>query len=228
MKLSPIVAGAAAGAILVAGGLAAVERGTESAQAAADDPVTQADLKAANDRSIRAIKQGTSVWNSVGRYLASDGTLISLQTPRISQKKGTGDGGLPTGVIKDGAVTTSKLSPGVQGQLNTIYTAAVFNTPGQEPSLERGKGATAVTRITGIPAGGFDVAFGTNDISQCTWTSSVGTVRPGALTPVFAAFTTYTTLLNNTTLRTFTFNTGGGPGGAGTLADAPFQVHVVC
>ena len=51
-------------------------------------------------------------------------------------------------MIKDGAITQSKLSSGVQGQLNTIYTAAILNTPGQEPSLTRGKGATAVTRST--------------------------------------------------------------------------------
>ncbi|MDH3724784.1 MAG: hypothetical protein OER93_03435 [Thermoleophilia bacterium] len=184
--------------------------------------MTQADLKAANDRSIRAIKQGTSVWNSLGKYLAADGTRISLQTPRISQQAGTGDKGLPTGTIKDGAVTEGKLSSGVKAQLNEIYTAAVLNTPGAEPSLVRGKGATVVTRTTGLPVGAFDLAFGANDISQCTWTASVGTVQPGAFTPVFGAFIPYTTLLNNTTLRVFTFND------AGALADGPFQVHVIC
>ena len=59
-------------------------------------------------------------------------------------------------------------------------------------------------------------------MSACTWTASIGTTQPGALTPVFAPFSTYATLLNTTTLRVFTFNSGA------TLADAPFQVHVIC
>ena len=149
-------------------------------------------------------------------------TRIAVSTPRISQEAGTGDGGLPTSVIKDGAITTAKLSSGVQAQLHTVYTAAILNTPGQEPSLVQGKGATAVTRSTGLPFGAFDVAFGSNDISACTWTASIGTTAPGALTPVFAPFSTYATLLNSTTLRVFSFNNGG------ALADAPFQVHVIC
>ena len=221
MQTKPLLA-AALGAAIAAGAITAANVGTGEAEAQSGSPVTQADLKAANDRSIRAIKQGTSVWNSLGKYLAADGTRISLQTPRISQQAGTGDGGLPSGVIKNGAVTQAKLSSGVQSQLNTIFTAAVLNTPGQEPSLTRGEGATAVSRTTGLGTGAFDVAFGTNDISQCTWTASTGTTQPGALTPVFAPFVTYTTLLNSTTLRVFTFNS------AAALADAPFQVHVIC
>jgi hypothetical protein len=225
MKLTPVFAGAAAGAVLVAGGLAAVELGTDSARASSQHQVSQADLDAANQRSQAAIRLAKDLQNNVGKYFQPAGQLIGAKPPPppITQDRGTGDGGLPTGTIKDGAITDAKLSSGVKGQLNTIYTAAVLNTPGAEPSLVRGKGATAVTRTTGLGTGAFDVAFGTNDISQCTWTASVGTVQPGALTPVFAPFVTYTTLLNSTTLRVFTFT-----GAAGTLADAPFQVHVIC
>jgi hypothetical protein len=222
MQTKPILA-AALGAAIAAGAITAANLGTGQADAQSGGAVTQADLNAANQRSIRAIKQGTSVWNSLGKYLAPKGTLISVSTPRISQQAGTGDGGLPTSAIKNGAITSTKLSSGVQAQLNTIYTAAVLNTPGQEPSLTRGKGATAVTRTTGIGTGAFDVAFGTNNISSCTWTASIGTTQPGALTPVFAPFSTYATLLDNTTLRVFTFKNS-----PEALADAPFQVHVIC
>ncbi len=227
MKITAMIAGVATGAVVAVGGMAVLDLGTGSASAhnsSQTQGTLDSQVKAANDRSIRAIKQGTSVWNLLGKYLAPDGTRISLQTPRISQQAGTGDGGLPTSTIKDGAITTSKLSSGVQAQLQTIYTAAVFNTPGADPSLVRGKGATSVARATGIPLGGFDVAFGANDISQCTWTASVGTVQPGSLTPVFAPFNTYATLLNSTTLRVWTFSNAA----TTTLADAPFQVHVVC
>ena len=89
MKFSSTLTGATVGALVAIAGLALMDYGTDGATAAADDPVTQADLKAANDRSIRAIKQGTSVWNMVGKYLADKDTLISLQTPRISQQAST-------------------------------------------------------------------------------------------------------------------------------------------
>lgn len=110
MKFSSTLTGATVGALVAIAGLALMDYGTDGATAAADDPVTQADLKAANDRSIRAIKQGTSVWNMVGKYLADKDTLISLQTPRISQQAGTGGGGLPGSIIKDGAITATKLA----------------------------------------------------------------------------------------------------------------------
>lgn len=223
ISIKPLAAGVAAGVALAAGGVAAFEIGSEGATAQSpSDPVTQSDLDAANLRSQRAIKQATSVWNFLGKYLAPDGTLITAKGPRVSQQAGTGSGGLPTGTISDGAITTAKLSTGVQGQLNTIYTAAVSNSPGQPPTITNTKGATAVTRTPALPTGAFDVDFGTNNLSQCTWTSSVGTTAPGAFTPVFAPFIPYATLLDSNTLRVFTFN------GAGALADAPFQVHVIC
>ena len=127
-----------------------------------------------------------------------------------------------------GAVGTSNLSSEVQGGLNTIYTATVFNTPGQEPTLTFGKGATSVVRAATLPVGAFDVAF-TNSVAQCSLVASIGTAgRAGAVVPVFGHFGTYTTLLNDTTLRIFTFNDAKGANGEGPLADAPFSVQAVC
>ena len=121
-----------------------------------------------------------------------------------------------------GAVGTSKLSSEVQGGLNTIYTATVFKMPRQEPALTFGKGATGVARAAGLPVGAFDIAF-TNSIGKCSLVASIGTAgREGRVTPVFAPFSTYATVLNDTTLTVFTFNN------AGALADAPFSVQAVC
>ena len=226
MRITPVLAAGAAGAVLAAGGVAAFELGTETAsgQGAQSNVVTESDVKAANDRAIAAIRLGKTLNNNLGKYFVAQGVAVGVKQPPgvITQDKGTGANGLPTSTLQNGAVTNSKLSSGVQSQLNTIFTAAVFVPFGGQPSLTNGMGATAVTRTTGVGTGAFDVAFGTNNIGQCTWTASVGTVQPGALTPVFGAFTTYATNLNNTALRVFTFNS------AGALADAPFQVHVIC
>ncbi len=117
----------------------------------------------------------------------------------------------------------SALAAAVRSKLHVVHTAAVTNAPGQEPALARGRGAVSVTRATGLPAGAFDVTFA-SDISACTWTASVSSPQPGAVTPVFAPFVAWPTGLDADTLRVFTFNAGG----AGALADAPFTVHVVC
>ena len=158
-------------------------------------------------------------------------TTAKVANEAINSEK-IAPGGVTNGDIADnavngakidaGAVGTSKLSTEVQSQLNTVYSAAVFIPFGGEPSLTFGDGATAVARSTGLATGAFDVTFA-NNISQCSMVSSVGTSgQAGAVTPVFASFSTYTTLLSDTSARIFTFNN------AGALADAPFAVNLVC
>lgn len=244
MRSSSIIVGALAGVAIGLGGVVVADVATESADAQGGS-VSAADLKAANERSQSAIRRATNLQNALGKYFTPDGVRIGTRQPPgvIRQDAGTGQNGLPTSTILNGAITNpklannsvtgekinagavgeSELSEQVKAQLNTIYTAAIFNTPGEEPTLDRGKGATSVARTDGLATGAFDVTFA-NNIGECVSSSSIGTVRPGVVTPVFASFSTYTTYLGDNTLRIFTFSNAA----ATALADAPFTVHVVC
>ncbi len=221
--------GVAAGVALGLGALVAVQAATEDAAAQAQFKVTPGQLKI-NQRISQA---------AVRRSNQSLQLLDPIRAQRNQPNKPLGwrsqdirDGAVSTAKIADGAVATAKIANGavaqgnlaapVQARLHTIYRAAVFNTPGEEPALEpQSQGVTSVVRSQGLPTGAFDITFA-QSIQGCTWTASIGTVRPGAVTPVFGAFIPYPTLVGGNVMRVFTFAAGGAP------ADAPFIVHVIC
>ena len=113
MRISPVLAGVAAGAVLATGGLAAVNLATENADAQGGGSVTQAQLRAL-EAKVTGIGQNSSaaqriaknLQNNVGKHITPEGTLIGAKQPPgvIRQDRGLG-GGLPTEVIADGAIT---------------------------------------------------------------------------------------------------------------------------
>lgn len=64
--------------MLGVGGLAALDVTTEHADAQGDGIP---ELEAANERSIRSIKQGTEAWNLVAKYLAEPGQRVAVRSP---------------------------------------------------------------------------------------------------------------------------------------------------
>ena len=63
MRIRPAVAGVAAGVVLAAGGIVAIDAGTENAVAqSGDDFATTAEVKAANARAQAGINMGKRVW----------------------------------------------------------------------------------------------------------------------------------------------------------------------
>ena len=80
---------------------------TENAKAQSSDGQTakqsSTELRAANQRSQAAIRLAKDLQNNLGKYLQPEGLLIGANPPPppIRQDRGTGDGGLPTEVIKD-------------------------------------------------------------------------------------------------------------------------------
>lgn len=117
MRRRPIIAGIAAGAIMGLGGVVTADLATQSAEAQPPEGQTakqvgSAELQAANQRSQAAIRLAKDLQNHLGKYLQPEGQLIGANPPPppIRQDRGTGDGGLPTEVIKDAAITSSKLA----------------------------------------------------------------------------------------------------------------------
>jgi hypothetical protein len=221
--------GVAAGVALGLGSLVAVEAATDDASAQRGFTVTPAQLKI-NQRisqaAVRRSNEGLRLLDPIRSERGQPNKVLGWRTQDLR------DGAVTTAKLNNGAVTNPKLGAGavaeanlagaVTARLHTVYRAAVFNTPGQEPSLEpQSEGVTSVARTTGLPTGAFDLTFA-QPVEGCTFTASVGTVRPGAVTPVFAPFIPYPTLIGGNQLRVFTFNT------ANTLADAPFVVTVTC
>lgn len=102
-KIKPIVAGAAAGAVLAAGGLAAVNLATEPADAQGGG-VSAADLKAANQRSQAAIRKANTLQNVAGKYFYPQGQQVGVKQPPgvITPQAGTGTGGLPLSTLSEG------------------------------------------------------------------------------------------------------------------------------
>lgn len=108
--LAGVAVGLAVGALAVVG----IERGAEPAGAQGGS----AELEAANNRSIRAIKQGVVAYNLLGKYVAEKDQLVSVKSPEnVRQDRGVG-GGLPTDVYADDSVTEPKLSPELRAKIN--------------------------------------------------------------------------------------------------------------
>ena len=117
MNAKPIVAGVAAGIVVATGGMVAFDAVSEPADAQGSTEVTQADLRSANQRSIRAIKQGTRAWNLVAKYLAQPGERVAAGSPRVRQEAGVG-GGIPGPLIAAETIDESRLSDGVRAKLD--------------------------------------------------------------------------------------------------------------
>jgi hypothetical protein len=228
-------AGMAAGAVLAVAGGFAVGGALDNAGAQSGFAVTPGQLQTNQKISQAAVRRSNRSLNYLApiRTQASDAADNgSKGVKTLSTIPGAGQGwtsgqianGAITGPkVADGAIAEAKLAGAVQARLQTVYRAAVFNTPGQEPALEpQSEGVTALARTPALPAGGFDITFG-ESIEGCTWTGSVSTVRGSALTPVFAPFVVWPTRLGANQLRVFTLNAT-----TGTPADAPFVVTVDC
>lgn len=180
MKLTPIVAGAAAGAVLVAGGLAAVELGTDSAQAhGGGETQTTLDSKidAANLRSQAAIRLSKDLQNNVGKYFQPKGQLIGAKPPppAITQERGTGDGGLPGSAIKNGAITASKVKDGVITE-SKLAAALADKLPRSIAKVDNLANTTSRASSTDysvlrLGVGNYRADFGDKDISRCAITA---------------------------------------------------------
>lgn len=98
MRKNQVAAGAVVGAVLGLGAVLAMATATEDAEAQGRAFASKADVDAANQRSVRAIKQGTKAWNLVGKYLAEPDERVAVKSPRVSQDGGVG-GGIPEQVL---------------------------------------------------------------------------------------------------------------------------------
>jgi hypothetical protein len=179
--VTAVVAGAA-GAALAAGAIwLAGNASTPATAQGPGQPITRAELDAANLRSQRAIKQGTTAWNLVAKFLAEPNELIRARGPVVLQNRGVG-GGLPTPVFADGAITTPKLGDGavtgskmsdgsvgeskLTGELaGRIPVWAVVNANG---TLARSTPGVTSSRIN---AGNYRVNFG-RDLNLCAFTGT--------------------------------------------------------
>jgi hypothetical protein len=226
MRRRDTLTGVAAGVVLAVAGGFAIQGSLDRADAQSGFTVTPGQLQTNQKISQAAVRRSNRSLNYLApiRTQATDNADNGNNGVRpLSQITGAGRG-WTSGQIADGAITTSKVAPSVESRLQTVYRAAVFNTPGQDPALEpQSEGVTALARTNGLPAGGFDITFA-QSIENCTWTGSVATVRGAAVTPVFAPFVVWPTRLSENSLRVFTFNAAN----AGTIADAPFVVTVHC
>lgn len=226
MRSMSAVAGIACGVVLAVAGGFAVDGALDDAEAQSGFSVTPAQLQTNQRISQAAVRRSNRALNYLApiRTAASDAADNGRDgVDPLASVPGAG-AGWGSGQIADGAITPAKVSPAIESRLQTVYRAAVFNTPGQDPALEsQSEGVSALARTPALPAGAFDITFA-QSIEGCTWTGSVSTVRGSAVTPVFAPFVVWPTRLGENQLRVFTFNASG----AGTLADAPFVVTVHC
>lgn len=153
MRRTPIIAGIAAGAVLGLGGVVAADLATEDAEAQGSGFATKTEVKNANDRSIRAIKQGTTAWNLVARYLADEGQRVAVNSPRVTQDPGVG-GGLPEQVLspqvqaKLNATSSGPQGPpGPQGQQGPQGSSAAFATVAANGTVEPERSSLAGGRV---------------------------------------------------------------------------------
>jgi hypothetical protein len=155
------VAGFAAGLALAVGGVVAIDTITDSADAQRTGPVTRAELNAANDRSIAAIKRATRVWNLVGVHVANPGELVRVRGPVIPQRRGIG-GGIPNDLLAGGAPPAQPGAPGASAMLSAVVLS--------NGSFSRG---SAGTTSANVGAGSYTVVFD-RDVTNCTFTVSAG------------------------------------------------------
>lgn len=121
MRTKESIAAVAAGVVIGFGAIAGLDLASQSADAQSGGAVTQADLKAANQRSSAAINGYKSINNSLGKYLADPGQLIGSKSGPIRQDRGIG-GGLPMSVLSP--EVQAKLAPAVR-----IVTSAAGAVP---------------------------------------------------------------------------------------------------
>jgi hypothetical protein len=154
-KTKPVIAGVAAGAVLAAGGIAAIDLSSESAEAQSGG-VSAADLKAANQRSQAAIRKANTLQNVAGKYFYPAGQQVGVNQPPgvIRPQPGTGTGGLPL----------STLSEGLQ---NLQIYSAQYNWNGGAPQ-QAGRGLSGVQRVA---AGTYNFQWPIN-VSQCVVTAT--------------------------------------------------------
>lgn len=160
IRIKPLVAGAAVGAALAAGGIAAIDLGSEPAEAQNGGPVTQSDLKAANERSQAAIRKANTIQNDLGRYFLPKGGQIGANQPPgvIRPKPGTGGGGLPTSALSENT------------QENFPYWVQIWHDGNTTFWVSRG--ATNVERVA---AGNYLVTWGKN-VVQCSSNITIGNI----------------------------------------------------
>ncbi len=162
MRISPVLAGVAAGAVLAVAGVAAIDLASTDAEAQGGGSVTQAQLRAL-EAKVTGIGQNSSaaqriaknLQNSVGKHVTPEGTLIGAKQPPgvIRQDRGLG-GGLPTELIGDGAITSSKLAPGLltvgpQGVPGPTASAIATNTANITLPVNSGRRVVSLTDPAG-------------------------------------------------------------------------------
>ena len=118
MPIRPVVVGLAAGAVLAAGGISALDLATTSADAQGGGPVSQAQFDQLEARvagvgqnSSAAQRISKNLQNVLGKHVDPEGTLIGAKEPPgvIRQDRGLGDG-LPEDVLS--AEVRAKLDAG--------------------------------------------------------------------------------------------------------------------
>lgn len=220
-----LIAGALAGTTLGLGVVVATDVASRPADAqAGGGAVTQTQFKAANDRSIRAIKQGVIAYNLAAKYLAEPGQLVSVRSPsNIRQDRGVG-GGLPRETIANGAIDASKLAGGAvtREKLSTAVQNALpawivkVNNDMGVPVTRQSAPTISMTRLA---TGTYLSDFG-RDVGACSWTATP-TIDSGVPTAQTAR-TMPDPGGDAAKVLTETHN------GAGFLVDSGVTVQVVC
>lgn len=152
MRARETAVGIAAGVAIGMGAIAGLGLVSQSADAQRGGAVTQADLKAANQRSSAAINGYKSINNSIGKYLAEPEQLIGAKSGPIRQDRGIG-GGLPVSV----------LSPEVQAML----APAVRAVPSAPGAIQQFQTNTATARCAAdevVTGGGYEL--GDNAVAE--------------------------------------------------------------
>lgn len=166
--------GVVAGILLGLGAVMAIEASTDDASAQSGFTVSAAQLQINQKISQAAVRRSNRSLNYLAPIRTSqtdnadDGT--KGVTP-LSQITGSGKG-WTSSQIADSAVTTAKLNDGAvtASKLANPPLFATVAPANATPTIVRGSGATAVTRVV---AGSFSVTFN-RDVSGCTWLATYG------------------------------------------------------